>query len=258
MYKLTLFFGLLLYIGTTSAQIKSGEIVYQVEAPQEFNDFIDSTITKGNPESVKTFIKQLYNEIKQTAPYVRFNLVFNQEASLFEAEKNMDVDNGMNIDRVIGISGGRGLFYINSQRGVSIQQKKEYGKTWRMERPTDSLNWNIKDEYKTIQGYRCQKATAEYPIDLGRTIDLIAWFTPELPFHFGPNGIAGLPGAILGLSYNDYYIYATHIQLSKSEKSIKEPTKGELISFKEYDKVILRNDSRAREQYEKTKEKENP
>lgn len=247
MQKLIIFSIILLSTQVISAQIKSGEITYKVEAPKQFNDFIDSTITKENSKEVNNFLKQKYDQLKKTTPYLRFKLVFNPEASLFKAQKSMDSDNGTKINRTIGYTGGTGLFYINTPKERSIHQKKDFGKVWRVQRQTDTLNWRLKNEYKTIQGYKCQKATARYYIDLNTNFEIIAWFTPELPFQFGPDGISGLPGAILGLNYNGFYFYADHIKLSKKEKKIEKPSRGQLVPLEEFDKILLKNNPMERQ-----------
>lgn len=55
----------------------------------------------------------------------------------------------------------------------------------------NNINWKIKNEFKTVAGYKCQKAeTAKY----GRT--WVAWFTVDIPFQFGPYKFNRLPGLI--------------------------------------------------------------
>lgn len=53
-------------------------------------------------------------------------------------------------------------------------------------------NWEVGDSTKTILGYECFVATADFH---GRK--WIAWFTPEIPVVTGPWKLQGVPGLIL-------------------------------------------------------------
>lgn len=61
-----------------------------------------------------------------------------------------------------------------------------------VQKTEDKQNWKIESEKKKIGNYNVQKATTNFG---GR--NWIAWFTPELPFNFGPHKFYGLPGLIL-------------------------------------------------------------
>lgn len=61
----------------------------------------------------------------------------------------------------------------------------------------NSINWEIKSDIKIINGFTCQKATANYS---GRSY--IAWFTEEVPINDGPYVFNGLPGLIVEISDN--------------------------------------------------------
>ncbi len=59
--------------------------------------------------------------------------------------------------------------------------------------PFDQMKWDIiEDSTKTVLGYECVKAVADYH---GR--DWTVWFAPEIPINDGPWKFAGLPGLIL-------------------------------------------------------------
>lgn len=55
-----------------------------------------------------------------------------------------------------------------------------------------NFNWKIAPEYKTISGYKCQKATGYY-----RGRNYIAWFSSEIPLSEGPYKFNKLPGLIV-------------------------------------------------------------
>ncbi|NME68857.1 GLPGLI family protein [Flammeovirga aprica] len=51
------------------------------------------------------------------------------------------------------------------------------------------ISWNITEDSKMINGYKCFKAITNYGF-----YSIVAWFTPELPFSDGPYTFGGLPG----------------------------------------------------------------
>lgn len=66
----------------------------------------------------------------------------------------------------------------------------------------NNINWKVKNEFKTVLGFKCQKAeTTKY----GRT--WTAWFTTDIPFQYGPYKFNGLPGLITELydTKDDYH-----------------------------------------------------
>lgn len=54
------------------------------------------------------------------------------------------------------------------------------------------IEWKLATTEKTINGYKCQKATGKF-----RGRDYIAWYAVELPINSGPYLFSGLPGLIL-------------------------------------------------------------
>lgn len=64
------------------------------------------------------------------------------------------------------------------------------------------LNWILHQESKKLGAYHVQKATVDYG---GRK--WVAWFTPEIPFPYGPYIFHGLPGMILEVydTEDDYH-----------------------------------------------------
>ena len=77
------------------------------------------------------------------------------------------------------------------------------------------LNWAVGDSTRTILGYECFLASADYH---GRK--WIVWFSPEIPVATGPWKLQGVPGLILEASTEDglYRFVADGIQ--QTEKLI--------------------------------------
>ena len=80
--------------------------------------------------------------------------------------------------------------------------------------PLDDMAWEITDSAKTILGYECFMATADYH---GR--HWTAWFTPEIHIQDGPWKLHGLPGLILEASEStgQHHFTANGLETSNAE-----------------------------------------
>lgn len=107
------------------------------------------------------------------------------------------------------------------------------------EEPLDEIDWCITDSTKSILGYECILATADYH---GRKWN--AWFTPEIPVQDGPWKLCGLPGLILEAqeTTGQHYFTAEGIEVSNSEiNPIYDPKKYDKI--KRLDFLRLKRDA---------------
>ncbi|WP_159018064.1 GLPGLI family protein [Algibacter sp. L3A6] len=73
------------------------------------------------------------------------------------------------------------------------------------------INWTISNKFKSIGGYKCQKAEGNF-----RGRNYTTWFAIEIPLPFGPWKLNGLPGLILEA-------YDTKKEVYFYFKSIKYP-----------------------------------
>jgi GLPGLI family protein len=100
------------------------------------------------------------------------------------------------------------------------------------------FDWTLKDTYKTILGYTCQKAVL---IHRGRVYE--AFFTTELPFSIGPWKFEGLPGVILEIYSIDavFKITANRIDVKNSDAEIPlNFNTKEAISWDAYSKAYTK------------------
>lgn len=99
-----------------------------------------------------------------------------------------------------------------TERCYFDMERWQYSEDW--EKP----EWAIGDSTKTILGYECVEAIADY-----RGRRWTAWFAPEIPIQDGPWKLCGLPGLILEVqdANNDYVFEANGlVQNPNSEVGI--------------------------------------
>lgn len=135
-----------------------------------------------------------------------FALLINENSSFF---KNMNkyIADSLEVEKV-NVSVEDGMKYVTDFREtIGTTSAKIYVTTdinyvyYNYEEP-NNLNWKIKNEFKTVLGFKCQKAeTTKY----GRI--WTAWFTTDIPFQYGPYKFNGLPGLITELydTKDDYH-----------------------------------------------------
>ncbi|OUD36580.1 GLPGLI family protein [Flavobacterium sp. FPG59] len=79
-------------------------------------------------------------------------------------------------------------------------------------------NWQITNETREINGFKCKKATSN---SFG--YDFTAWFTEDIAVNAGPDKFDGLPGLILYLGTPYYEYVATTVKIDKNPIVIKKP-----------------------------------
>ena len=85
----------------------------------------------------------------------------------------------------------------------------------------------------------------EVPIKM---IDVVAWYTPQIPVSQGPSEYWGLPGLILEVSAGNTTILCSKIVINPQEKTkIEAPEKGQVVTQKEYNDIITKKMKEFRE-----------
>lgn len=87
-------------------------------------------------------------------------------------------------------------------------------------------------------------------IEVPKTIEVVAWYTPQIPVNQGPDDFWGLPGLILEVNADRTTILCTKIILNPSDKeTIEKPKKGEEVTQAEYTEIITKKMEEMREMY---------
>ncbi len=87
-----------------------------------------------------------------------------------------------------------GSYYVvkSGQRNTFTHYDKVGTERYYYEEEIPDIEWEVGDSTKTILGYECFEATADFH---GRKWSV--WFTPEIPIVAGPWKLSGVPGLIL-------------------------------------------------------------
>ncbi|MDB9912258.1 GLPGLI family protein [Flavobacteriaceae bacterium] len=125
-------------------------------------------------------------------------------------------------------------------------------------RPSSELNFtstNRRDREKkkeeskkettlVVNDAKVAKATTEKEVEETQEVnqemvEVVAWYSPMIPVSQGPTEYWGLPGLILELSAGNTTMLCSKIVMNPEEKiEIKRPTKGEVVTKKEYNEII--------------------
>lgn len=228
-YIASLKFILITLIANICYSQSCGEITYEIKnidfepkKESKIKNFTEQTITIAKSQQ---FILQFngskskfFKNSKEIAPESKEKMLDQLASVSFTCSFSYFLDTNLNLE------------FFKEDDGTLIKEmykKKE---------------WEITSESKTIDKYLCYKATYKYDYlardNKVKTRIITAWFTPSLPFSYGPKNYNGLPGLILELQDWNTTFLATKIELSDKEIKIDFP-KGKTITQEEYERKVL-------------------
>jgi GLPGLI family protein len=107
-----------------------------------------------------------------------------------------------------------------------------------------------KDSTKTGDEADAKSDDPMSEIEIPDTIEVVAWYTPQIPINQGPDDYWGLPGLILEVNADRTTILCTKIVMNPEEKEeIEKPEKGDEVTQEEYTEIITKKMEEMREMY---------
>lgn len=200
-------------------------------------------------------------------------LHFNSTESIYREQEKLDIDDGRGgfnwMAQYVGDNIGK--LYKNTNDKVTINETEFMGRFFLLTDPLVEHKWKMTGESKKIGKYTCYKATYEKEVEESsfsfgsfnqsqnqntkakkmRKVQVVAWFTPEIPIATGPSRYGGLPGLILEVSDDKTTLLCTQIVMNPTEKvKIKKPKKGKVIPTSDF--LVLQDEKRieAREMWQ--------
>lgn len=210
-------------------------------------------------------------------------LTFDKQASIFKEEEVLEAP-GQSGFGMWGNSFSTGPQYKNVKSQQFIQDQEFFGRQFLIKDSLQKLDWKLGSETKQIGQYLCMKATATKTVDefdwrsmrrrdrrkenketktdstkttsvsdeieVPKTVEVTAWYTPQIPVNQGPGEYWGLPGLILEVNADRTTILCNKITLNPQQKiEIQAPEKGKVISRSDYNATVKKKMEEMREMY---------
>ncbi len=128
--------------------------------------------------------------------------------------------------------------YLNFDENKVVEKKPSMGKEILIKDDLPKIDWKLTDEFLTIAGYPCRKATAM----ISDSLYVIAFYSDALYTPTGPEHFSGLPGAILGIAIPRFHmnIMATKVEgVMFDDSKIQIPSKGKEMTYDELHKMLF-------------------
>jgi len=210
-------------------------------------------------------------------------LTFDIQASIFKEEEVLEAP-GQRGFGMWGNSFSTGPQYKNVKSQQFIQDQEFFGRQFLITDSLQKLDWKLGSETKQIGQYLCMKATATKTVDefdwrsmrrrdrrkenketktdstkttsvsdeieVPKTVEVTAWYTPQIPVNQGPREYWGLPGLILEVNADRTTILCNKITLNPQQKiEIQAPEKGKVISRSDYNATVKKKMEEMRDMY---------
>lgn len=231
--------------------------------------------------------KKMITDRMKSALEKTFVLTFDKRAATYKEEAQLQTSQGGGRWGAMLSGFTSNNYYKNIKNGEYYDQREFYGKNFLIKDSLETYDWTLVNESKKIGNYTCFKATTikkvseimdwgamrrkareqrqqreKGTVDLANTndiideeelpkeIEVIAWYTPEIPVSQGPGSFWGLPGLILEVQEGRTTLLCNKIVLNAKEKEeIKSPTKGKKVSQGEFDKITKKKVEELVEQF---------
>ncbi|MFG6686641.1 GLPGLI family protein [Mariniflexile sp. HNIBRBA6329] len=240
-----------------------GKAYYESKTTLDMSNFGGGDMSE---ERKKEIAQRMKSMLEKT-----FVLTFNQSESFYKEEEKLEAPGG---------GGGRwgammssftgGPQYKNVKNQLLLQEQEFFGKKFLIKDSLPKLNWKMEGEMKQIGQYTCFKATVIKTVDASggvpsfrrsssneedetpktKEIEVVAWYTMQIPVNQGPDDYWGLPGLILELNADRTTILCSKIILNPEEKDvIKVPSKGKEVTKKEYEEIVKKKTEEMRQNF---------
>jgi len=233
--KVLLFVALLCY-----NEIQAQYVYVEYSVVSNF-DFGQNTPSGINKQEYMPYI-QKFEKASELLNEMTMHLKANKTKSVYWGENKMSSDYNPELYTIAKIMlHSDDKYYIDLKTNTISKWFNMMGQNFIETTSINDLKWEMTNESKDINGFLCYKAITNYTVknevgEFEKSVE--AWYSPTIPFRFGPKTFAGLPGLILELKDDKITYFAKNIILKKEDIEIEQIPKGKHITQEELNQAL--------------------
>lgn len=239
---------------TTNIMAQDFQGIATYKSQRKFDIKLDST--QMNSEMQQRMMAMMKKQFEKT-----HILTFNKEESIYKEDEQLEAPKPQGMVMVMIETGGSDVMYKNTKERRYVNQNESFSKLFLIRDKLEDIKWELGNETKNIGDYTCYKATFKREVEVRQSgisvngdkdldeeikpeikeITVTAWYTPQIPVNTGPAQYHGLPGLILEVSDGTTTMMCSKVVLNPEKTvEIKEPTKGQKVTQKKYDDMMVK------------------
>ncbi len=205
--------------------------------------------TQMNPDQQAMIMNMLRKQLQK-----EYELFFNKSESVYKEVDQLDQEAAFSGIMAM-VTGADDINYKNVGTRANVRQTEFFGKRFLIKDTLELTEWKLGKESKQIGSYTCYKATAQRVVtnrtfsseedeegnhsnEEQDTIELVAWYTPQIPISQGPDNFWGLPGLIMEVDNGQTVMLCSKVVLNpKNGVNIEEPKEGEEVSEQQFNDI---------------------
>ena len=274
-FKRTIIFTLFIFSTSVFSQDFQGKAYYISKTNPDLDSWGGQQMSEAQKKQIMDRMRSMFEKT--------YILTFDKQASIFKEEEVLEAP-GQRGFGMWGNSFTAGPQYKNVKSQQFVQDQEFFGRQFLITDSLQKLDWKLGSETKQIGQYLCMKATATKTVDefdwrsmrrrdrrkenketktdstkttsvsneieVPKTVEVTAWYTPQIPVNQGPGEYWGLPGLILEVNADRTTILCNKITLNPQQKiEIQAPEKGKVISRSNYNATVKKKMEEMREMY---------
>lgn len=217
-------------------------ITYKISTIDELIDISKNNELRDNNIDQESI--DLFQNAFRLINSMNAKLIVNTKESFFEFDKNVSNDANLELYSMAEIMvGSKNRYYCNLQENQINKAIHAFGENFVILKSISEIKWKLTKDRKKIGNFECYKAETEYVTEnaAGRfQKKVIAWYTKDLPYNFGPAGYCGLPGLIIELIDDKIRYSVIQIENYEAEKIDNLISYGESVTTQEFQTISER------------------